>query len=219
MNDHKTPSNLPDSTPSVSILDKWGVSVSELSELVDGNPSLRGILLGYIAELKFEQMYLHEHGLDSTKDDDHDRTKKGDRRLEYDGHDLIVEVKSLQTKTVKYNSETGVWSGSTQVDGSDRREVLFSDGSFLTTTLLQRGEFDILAVNCFAFGETWKFAFALNEDLEISSHKGYTQAQRSQLIKSMQKVTWPPQPPFTDDFELILKRAWDKKQKRWHSTD
>lgn len=34
----------------VDILRRWGVTVDELTRLVDENPSLRGILLGYVAE-------------------------------------------------------------------------------------------------------------------------------------------------------------------------
>lgn len=41
-----------------SILDRWGVSAEELTELVDRNPSLRGMLLGYLAELKLERLWL-----------------------------------------------------------------------------------------------------------------------------------------------------------------
>jgi len=35
-----------------SILKRWDVTEAELTELIEHNPSLRGILLGYIAEKK-----------------------------------------------------------------------------------------------------------------------------------------------------------------------
>lgn len=187
-----------------SILDRWGVSEEQLTYLIDNNPSLRGMVLGYVAETKFHDSFLdHPEITEVGKDDDHDRKKKGDRRIVYKGHTLTVEIKSLQTAMCVENSD-GSWSGKSQVDGSDRRIVKFPDGSELNTTLLLRGEFDLLAVNCFAFGETWKFAFAKNSDLPTSTYRKYSPAQREQLIASLVPVSWPPQHPFTDDpFELL----------------
>lgn len=196
-----------------SILDRWEFSESEFTELIDSNPSLRGMVLGYAAEVKFRRMFLaHRADIVSEKDDDHDRGKKGDRRVRYRGRDIIVEVKSLQTNMVSFDEATNRWTGKSQVDGSDRRIIKFKDGSTLNTTLLLRGEFDILAVNCFAFGGTWRFAFALNSDLAPSTYRKYTEGQRDQLIASLQAVSWPPEPPFTTDFEAILDRAHAAKQ-------
>lgn len=187
-----------------TILERWEISEQEFTELIDSNPSLRGMNLGYIAEKKFHDQFLnHKDITEVAKDDDHDRTKKGDRRISYKNKEFIIEVKSLQTNMCKDHGD-GTWSGKAQVDGSDRRIVKFADGSDLNTTLLLRGEFDILAVNCFAFGEEWKFAFAKNSDLPTSSYKKYTEEQRSQLIASLVPVTWPPKHPFTDNpFELL----------------
>ena len=195
-----------------SVLDRWMLSESELTELIDDNPSLRGMVLGYAAEVKFRHMFLNRHDIKNIKDDDHDRKKKGDRRLFYKGAELIVEVKSLQTNTVKYNDAIDLWTGKSQVDGSDRRTVTFDDESKLDTTLLVKGDFDILAVNCFAFGNTWRFAFALNSDLATSNYSKYSEEQRRRLIASLQTVTWPPEEPFTSDFNDVLERAWRLKQ-------
>lgn len=35
-----------------TILDRWDVTPEEFTELVEKNPSLRGMILGYLAELK-----------------------------------------------------------------------------------------------------------------------------------------------------------------------
>lgn len=87
------------------------------------------------------------------------------------------------------------------------------DGTELNTTLLLRGEFDLLAVNCFAFGDTWKFAFAKNRDLPTSTFKKYTPAQREQLIASLVPVEWPPRPPFTENpFELLDELVNERNQ-------
>jgi hypothetical protein len=180
-----------------SILQRWEITEGQLTDLVDQNPSLRGMMLGYVAEKKFHDAFLdHPEITEKGKDDDHDRSRKGDRRIVYKGKTLIIEVKSLQTAMVK---KLG-----TDVDGSDRRVIKFPDGTELNTTLLLRGEFDLLAVNCFAFGEKWRFSFAKNKDLPTSNFKKYSEVQRRQLIASLVPVTWPPQAPFTDNpFELL----------------
>jgi len=177
-----------------------------LAELIEQNPSLRGILLGYIAEKKFHDKYLNHPDISNAqKDDDHDRKKKGDRRIIYKGHVFLIEVKSLQTNMIE-NLGNGNWLGKAQVDASDSREITFPDGSKLKTTCLRRGEFDLLAVNCFAFGEQWRFAFALNAELPANTFKKYSEYQRQHLLPSLIPVAWPLQPPFTDNpFELLDK--------------
>jgi len=187
-----------------SILEIWEVSEDEFTEIIKQNPSLRGINLGYIAEKKVHDLFMsHPEVTESSKDDDHDRTKKGDRRIKYKNHEFILEVKSLQTKMCRHLGND-TWEGKSQVDGSDRRIVHFHDGSELNTTLLIRGEFDLLAVNCFAFGEKWRFVFAKNYDLPTSSFRKYQEEQRKQLIASLVSVSWPPKIPFTDNpFKLL----------------
>jgi hypothetical protein len=94
------------------------------------------------------------------------------------------------------------------VDASDRRIVKFPDGTELNTTLLLRGEFDLLAVNCYAFGDKWRFVFAKNSDLPFSTFGKYTKAQKEGLIASLIPITWPPKAPFTDNpFPLLNELA------------
>lgn len=195
-----------------SILKRWGITEQDLTELVDQNPSLRGILLGYVAERKFHETYLdHPAITEKGKDDDHDRTRKGDRRITYKGRSLVIEVKSLQTNLVK-NLGDDCWMGKSQVDASDSREVTFPDGSKLKTTCLLRGEFDLLAVNCFAFGDQWRFAFALNSELPQNTYKKYTEYQRQYLLPTLITVEWPLKPPFTENpFELLDRLATQAK--------
>ena len=83
----------------------------------------------------------------------------------------MVECKSLQTASIKKTGE--VFTGTSQCDASDRRKVQFSDGTTLETTCLLTGEFDILAVNLFAFEGQWRFVFAKNADLPRSTYRKY----------------------------------------------
>lgn len=196
-----------------SILERWSITEAELTDLVDENPSLRGILLGYVAERKFHDIHLNADGVtEATKDDDHDRKKKGDRRIVYRGEQFLIEVKSLQTKLVK-SVGSDQWSGKAQVDASDKRTVTFKNGSKLATTCLLRNEFDILAINCFAFGEEWRFAFALNAELPQNQFKQYTEYQRKYLLPTLIEVVWPLKPPFTDDLPALLARLHAARKK------
>lgn len=80
-----------------SILKRWDITVEELTQVVDQNPSLRGMLLGYLAEIKLEKLWLRRGGIsDTSKRDDHDRKKKGDRIVVYKGREFIFESKSLR---------------------------------------------------------------------------------------------------------------------------
>jgi hypothetical protein len=182
-----------------NILDRWTITPDELTIAIDENPSLRGMLLGYVAEYKLRKIWFADRPdvVLQVKHDDHDRKKKGDLVVTYRGRDFVIESKSLQTHTVR--SEDSVWHGKAQCDASDRRKVKFADGSTLETTCLLAGEFDILAVNLFAFENRWRFVFARNLDLPRSTYAKYTPEQQAELLASLVAVSWPPRPPFRDD--------------------
>lgn len=75
--------------------DRLGVLAREVEDLIESSRSLRGFLIGYIAERKMVELVFPGYTL--TKPDDHDRTSKGDRLLEYKGQNIRIEVKSLQS--------------------------------------------------------------------------------------------------------------------------
>ena len=181
-----------------TILDRWDMTPEELTKLVEDNPSLRGMILGYLAELKLEKLWLSGDDVSEvTKYDDHDRKKKGDRVIRYKGQEFIFESKSLQSATIEKVQEE--WVGKAQVDASDRREIVLPDNSRVTTTCLLKGEFDILAVNVFAFEEKWRFVFAKNSDLPTSGYRRYSPYQRQHLLAPLITVHWPPRPPFRNE--------------------
>ena len=189
----------------MTILDEWEITAEQLSQLLNQNPSLRGMLLGYVAEFKLREMITSFPEVSFiTKFDDHDRKKKGDLYIIYQGKAFDVEAKSLQTAMVKWDEENKRWTGKAQVDASDRRQIEMPDGSLLHTTLLLKGEFDILAVNCYAFQQSWAFIFARNSDLPTSTWRGYTETQRESLIASLIPITYPPEPPFYSDLRVLL---------------
>lgn len=188
-----------------NLLRDWKVSSKQISLLINQNPSLRGMLLGYVAELKLKELISLLPDISYTyKFDDHDRKKKGDLYIIYRGKAFDVEAKSLQTNSIKFDANAGSWTAKAQVDASDRRNVRLSSGKILNTTLLLRGEFDILAVNCFGFGGEWKFLFAKNTDLPASTFKKYDESDRRELIASVVTVTLPTKPPFYESLKDLL---------------
>lgn len=94
-----------------SILEMFGVTLQVLTEVVRANPSLRGPILGYIAERKLWELFQVDPRITaSRKDDDHDRENKGDLVITYLGREFRYEVKSLQTNSIKMlDAETGLW--------------------------------------------------------------------------------------------------------------
>jgi transcriptional regulator with XRE-family HTH domain len=189
----------------INLLRDWNISSKQISSLINQNPSLRGMLLGYVAELKLKELITALPDVSYTyKFDDHDRKKKSDLYIIYRGRAFDVESKSLQTNTIKFDEANSIWTAKTQVDASDRRDIILSSGKKLNTTLLKRGEFDILAVNCFGFGGNWKFLFAKNSDLPSSTFKKYSEEERQELIASLITVEFPAKMPFYENLKDLL---------------
>ncbi len=202
-----------------NILERWEITPDVLTKLLAQSPSLRGMLFGYVAEFKLEELWLQPPKITACfKTDEHNRKRKGDRVIIYRGKRFIIEAKSLQTSTVEYKE--GLWTAKSQVDASDRRQVTLPDGTTLATTCLVVGEFDVLAVNVYPFKNEWRFVFAKNRDLPRTSWRGYTSEQRQYLLATMVKVTWPPTPPFYKDlFELLDELIFERDQTRSERED
>ena len=179
-----------------TILEKWQITAEELTKIVEDNPSLRGFMFGYVSEYKARTYFAGHDGITNLmKYDDHDRTSKGDISFHYKGKEFRIEAKSLQTNSV-VNLGGDLWTGKFQCDASDRREIVLPNGNTVNTTCLAVGEFDIVAVSLYAFGDQWRFAFAKNSDLP---HPG-----NQYLIKTLIDISWPLQAPFTTDVYSLL---------------
>lgn len=195
----------------MTILEKWEITAEELSDIIHKNPSLRGMIFGYVAEHKLHAILEAIPGVTELgKDDDHDRKQKGDRVFSYHGQKIRVEVKSLQTNSIKTLEDESMVA-SYQCDASDRRIITLPNGEQVNTTCLQVGEFDIVAVNCFGFRNYWEFGFALNSDLPRSRFRGYTEDQQKYLLSSLMPITWPIQAPYTQDVESLLRTIIERR--------
>lgn len=196
------------------ILTTLGLTPQELTDIVRENPSLRGFISGYISEYKLRKFFAADNRISNVrKYDDHDRSRKSDIVFTYKGVDISVEVKSLQTNSIKKEKDN--FLGKTQVDASDKRPVKLPNGKTVSTTCLLVNEFDLLAVNLYGFENKWHFAFAKNADLPRSNFKKYTPAQRKYLIATLIGVSWPTQLPFRNDpFPLLDELAYEKQSKK-----
>lgn len=194
-----------------NILERFEISVEEFTEIVDANPSLRGFILGYIGEAKAKKLIKENPSVsDIYKPDDHNRKSKGDLYIKYKGKEFRIEVKSLQTNDVQ-NLGGDNWVGKYQCDASDSREIGLPNGHVVKTTSLLVGEFDVVAVGLYQFGNTWRFAFAKNEELTRSKERKATKKSSSisaedanYLIKGTLPITWPLKSPYTDDLFSLL---------------
>lgn len=161
-------------------------------------------MVGYVAEYKLRKMFFEGDGRihNLRKYDNHDRARPGDLEFTYRGALIKVEVKSLQTATIR--KEGNSYVAKFQCDASDRRKVTLPNGESIVTTCLVAGGFDLLAVNLFEFEQRWQFAFARNQDLPRSRYRGYTPRQRRHLLATLVEVRLPLQPPFTGDLFRLL---------------
>lgn len=198
----------------MGFLADWKLSYEEIDEMLTDNPSLRSFVSGYAAELKCRDLYFSndERASKVFKYDDHDRTKKGDISVTYRGYEFNIEVKSLQTNSIKDPQGpkrkllAAEWEspyppgttkiGSFQCDASDKRRVTFKDGSSVDTTCLIVGEFDVLAVNLHGFHNDWVFAFAKNVDLpRLKGQRGqsrtFTEYQKENLLSTSMPIYFP----------------------------
>lgn len=196
----------------MGILEDWDITQDDLNTVLSERPSIRGILIGFLAEYKLQRTVFSDSRIHKlVRYDDHDRSRPADFSFEYQGRRITVEVKSLQTSSVR--SDNGGFSGRCQVDASDRRTVTLPDGTTLETTCLLAGKFDILAINLFEFGHQWHFGFVRNKDLPRSKYRNYTPYQRSCLLATNVSVTWPLRPPFYSEPFTILKEIAKERRK------
>ena len=195
-----------------NLLDRWQITPQELSEIISQNPSMRGLLMGYVAEYKLRKIWFSDERIErAIKYDDHDRSRPSDLEVHYNTVPITIEVKSLQTASVRQTEEG--YQGRFQCDAGDRRTVELPNGESMQTTCLVVGQFDLLAVNLFAFREQWDFAFIRNRDLPRSRYNRYTPEQRQYLLATLVSVSLPLQPPFEPEpFRLMDEIARENSQ-------
>ena len=194
-----------------NFFERLNISLDELEEVSSENPSLGGTINGYLGEIKLREYLAKDPRISILpKPDDHDRTAKYDLPIEYKGQLFKIEAKSLQTNSIKRPKKRTdiIYEATLQCDASDCRSIVLPNGKTVTTTCLQYGGFDILAVNMFKFNQRWEFAFALNSDLPQSG-KGSKKNPipddcQQYLMKTSIPITYPIEGVFVSDICVLL---------------
>ena len=202
-----------------SFLDKLSITKEELDAAISENPSLRGTIVGYFGEFKLrDYLTAYDEIKVLPKPDDHDRKKKYDLPIEYKGQQFKIEVKSLQTNSIKVpkRRKNVAFQATVQCDASDCRDIVLPNGKTVTTTCLQYGDFDILAVNMFMFNKRWEFAFALNEKIPHSGKgsKKHPIPENCQqyIMKTSIPITYPVEGIFTTEICSLLDYLIEKRR-------
>jgi hypothetical protein len=188
---------------------KW-VSAETILRVIQDNPSLRGFVYGYVSEMEFEQHYLKARKTIEgfSKDDDHKKTKS-DRTVVFKGKAVTIQVKSIQTNSIQLEGST--FTAKVQNDASDRRRVKLPGGSTVETTCYVVGEYDILAVSLQPFTGKWEYAFKENSKLQRTNSKKYTPKQQRHLLATLETISFPLDPSWTEDFDAILESVSRQK--------
>jgi hypothetical protein len=186
---------------------RWANS-QMIFQVIRDNPSLRGFVYGYVSEMEFERHYLKSRKEEFSKDDDHKKTKS-DRTVIFKGQPISIQVKSVQTNSIRFVD--GRFVAKVQNDASDRRRVILPNGAKLETTCYLVGEYDILAVSLHAFTGKWRFALKENSKLQRSASKKYAENERQYLLATLETIQFPLDPTWTEDFDAILDRVRRQK--------
>jgi hypothetical protein len=188
---------------------RW-VNPEHLLEVMRDNPSLRGFTYGYVAEnefvhwLKDREIEAHQH----YKPDDHKKTKS-DRTLTYKGKAHTIQLKSMQTNSIRDAKEADRKAGikftaTVQNDASDSRDVLLPNGHTVHTTCYKAGEYDVLCVSIQPFVGRWDFAFKRNGDLRRTTDPRYAGDDRQYLLATTERITWPLSDGWTTELFSLL---------------
>lgn len=189
----------------VSIIDS--IPPEDLVAAIKRAPSLRGMILGYIAEEMFIKHLVHHPVItDVRQHDDHNReVNKADVDFLIDGKRVSVQLKSLQTNSITYRHDLKALHACAQNDGSDRRDVTLANGEVVNTTNYRVGDYHILAVPLFPFTGNWTFAYKLNRDCRRTTSSKYTPQQQAQLLSTMEEITYPLSDHWTTDLVAIAR--------------
>lgn len=183
---------------------RW-IENEALMQLLKENPSLRGMTYGYVAEAAFvnfvERLGIKEH----FKPDDHKKTKS-DRTFDMRGKRYTVQLKSLQTNSIR-EIGPGRFTAKVQNDASDARRITLPNGKKIVTTCYLVGEYDMLGVSLQPFTGEWRFAFKKNKDLRRTTSNKYTPYAQKYLLATLEDISFPLSPEWTEDLLSLLEDA------------
>lgn len=188
----------------MSILSEF--TFGEIEGVINDNPSLRGFLQGYLAEISLMKILKSVPGVSLVNKIPDKDLQKGDITLMYKGTILTIEVKSVLSSSIKEDNLYDSWGGTVGCKNSDKREILLEDGTQLNTSSIVRGAFDILAISTYAVSEKWDFLFMENRFLPSTSIS-------NSLIKTQFKISPMLTPLLESSILKVLDSALEHKLK------
>ena len=154
-----------------------GFSISDIEGLVEENPSLRGYLQGYLAELRLREKLLSCPGVSSVIKIPDSSAVKGDFYVEYLGYNLKVEAKSFRSNSAKYDTLSESWSASVQCKNPGSRLLNVTGRGLVKAVCIEERRFDILAICTYPVTGQWGFLFCPEFLLPRADNKpGYLQS-------------------------------------------
>jgi hypothetical protein len=152
-------------------------SLDDIEALAQENPSLRGYLQGYLAELKLRQLLLAYADVSSVEKIPDSSSTKGDFLVTYKGVTLTVESKSFRSNTARYNPLSESWAASVQCKNPGSRVLTFEGRGSVMATCVEEMRFDVLAICTFPVTGQWGFLFCPEFFLPRAENKpGYLQS-------------------------------------------
>ena len=140
----------------MSILD--GFTLDDIEYLINLNPSMRGYVQGYLAELMLTRQIANMAGVTAVTKIPDRADRKGDLEVIYLGVPITIECKSILSNTVVQDELNDSWSGIVTIKNNGWREHVVKGESHRISSL-QKGGFDILALSCYAVDGEWTFQF------------------------------------------------------------
>lgn len=141
----------------------------ELENVIRDNPSLRGYLQGYLAEVALMKYLVTLEGVSSVTKIPDQHKDKGDIRVTYKDQKVTIEVKSIASNSVREDVLNDTWEGKVQIKNTDKRKVEVEGIGIISSSSIIKGQFDILAVSCYAVSGQWDFLYMGNEYLPEKS--------------------------------------------------
>lgn len=179
-------------------------TLTDVQQLADENPNLRGYIQGYLAESRLAQQLSLIEGVSRVVKIPDTDDLRGDLLVTYRDVDLTIECKSLASGILRQDALNDSWEASVLCKSTDRRTTHVRGQASIQSVNLNKGEFDILSICTFPVTGRWEPLFILNRYLpERDGMPG--------LIKSRFIINTGTTPGLTDSAKRILDEAFSAK--------
>lgn len=183
-----------------------GFSLADIQYLADNNPSLRGYLQGYLAELKLKSLLESFPGVGSIEKIPDCSSDKGDFRVGYKGSTIVVESKSFRSYSRRTNTLTESWEASVDCKNPGSRVLEVEGRGQVRSSCIEERRFDVLAVCTWPVTGTWTFLFAPEAFLPRAlDMPGFLQSRLRVDPVTTPGFFWDPEAAF--DLALSLKSS------------